>query len=112
AAAIALGLAVGAAPALAGAHPKKVFVVCKHGCRYRTVHAALDAVKKGHNSVIKIRPGTYREGVTLNGHRYDGLSFVGANKNPRKQILEGKHAKLNGTDQQAQNAIDATNVDR
>jgi hypothetical protein len=114
AAAIALSVAVGAPSALAGsdAHAKrhKVFVVCKHGCPYRSIHAALDAVNKGSNSVIKIRPGTYKEGVTLVGHRYDGISFVGANQNPRKAVLEGKNAKLNGTNEQAQNAIDATNV--
>ncbi|HEY7152215.1 MAG TPA: hypothetical protein VH391_11090, partial [Solirubrobacterales bacterium] len=115
AAAIALSLALGAAPALAGsgAHAKrhKVFVVCKHGCPYRSIHAALDAVKKGNRSVIKIRPGVYKEGVAFSGHRYDGLSFVGSNKNPRRAVLDGTHAKLNGDrHEQAQNGIDATNV--
>jgi hypothetical protein len=116
AAAIAVSVAVGAAPAMgSGAHAKrqKVFVVCKHGCKYRTLHAAVNAVNKGSNSVIKIRPGTYNEGVTLVGHRYDGLSFVGTSQNPRKAVLEGRGAKLNGDSHEvAQNAIDATNVDR
>jgi hypothetical protein len=117
AAAITLSLAVGAVPALAGsgAHAKrqKVFVVCKHGCPYRSIHAALDAVKRGNNSVIKIRPGTYKEGVAFSGHRYDGISFVGSSRNPRKTVLDGTHAKLNGDrHEQAQNGIDATNVNR
>ena len=114
--AIALTMAVGAAPAMAGssghANKHKVFVVCKHGCKYRTIFAAVDAVKKGEGSVIKIRPGTYHEGVSLIGHRYDGIAFVGASKNPRKQVLEGRNAKLNGDGhEQAQNGINTTNVD-
>ena len=39
--AIALTMAVGAAPAMAGsnghASKHKVFVVCKHGCKYRSI---------------------------------------------------------------------------
>jgi hypothetical protein len=113
AAVIAVSLAVGVPAAIgSGGHHKaqKIFVVCKHGCKYRSVHAAVKAVDKGSNSVIKIRPGTYKEGITLVGHRYDGLSFVGASGNPRNTILEGNGAKLNGTNDVAQNGIDATNV--
>lgn len=114
AAAIAVSLAVGAPVAMAGSHAhgkaQKVFVVCKHGCKYGSIHAAVRAVDKGSNSVIKIRPGTYKEGITLVGHRYDGLSFVGSSGNPRNTILEGNGAKLNGTNDVAQNGIDATNV--
>ena len=111
--AIAVSLAVGVPAAIgSGGHHKaqKVFVVCKHGCKYRSIHAAVNAVNKGSNSVIKIRPGTYKEGITLVGHRYDGLSFVGSSGNPRNTILEGDGAKLNGTNDVAQNGIDATNV--
>src|SRR5262245_20904106 len=79
---IAVSLAVGVPAAIAGSghHGKaqKVYVVCKHGCKYGSVHAAVKAVTDGSNSVIKIRPGTYKEGVTLVGHKYDGLSFVGS----------------------------------
>ena len=89
---------------------QKVYPVCAHGCKYRTISAAVKAVKDGSNSVIKIRPGTYKEGVTLVGHKYDGLSFVGSSGNPRNTILEGDNAKLNGTNEIAQNGIDATNV--
>jgi hypothetical protein len=115
--AVALTMAVAAAPAMAGSSPHanktKVFVVCKHGCKYRSIFAAVDAVNKGDGSVIKIRPGTYHEGVSLIGHRYDGISFVGANDNPRKQVLDGRNAKLNGDGTEtAQNGIVTTNVDR
>ena len=72
----------------------------------------MDAVNKGEGSVIKIRPGTYNEGVSLIGHRYDGIASSGASKNPRKQVLDGRNAKLNGDGlEPAQNGIDATNVD-
>jgi hypothetical protein len=111
---IAVSLAVGVPAAMAGSHghgkAQKIYPVCKHGCKYRTVSAAVKAVKDGTGSVIKIRPGIYKEGVTLIGHKYDGLTFLGSSGNPRNTILEGDHAKLNGTNEIAQNGIDATNV--
>jgi len=111
---IAIALAAGAPAAVAGSggHGKaqKVFVVCKHGCKYATIHGAVKAVTDGTDSVIKVRPGVYHEGVTLVGHKYDGLSFVGASGDPHDAVFDGRQAKLNGTNQVAQNGIDATNV--
>jgi hypothetical protein len=109
--AAAIGVSLTVAALASAAHgAEKVYVVCKHGCKYGSVHAAVKAVGKGKDSVIKIRPGIYKEGITLVGHRYDGLSFVGASGNPRNTVLEGKNARLNGTNEVAQNGIDATNV--
>ena len=91
---IAVSLAVGV-PAAIG-KDQKVYPVCAHGCKYRTISAAVKAVKDGSNSVIKIRPGTYKEGVTLVGHKYDGLTFVGSSRQSPQHDPRGQNAKLNG----------------
>jgi hypothetical protein len=108
-AAMALGGAVFAAPAMA---KKDVLTVCKHGCKYRTIQSAVNAVAKGSKSVVNIKPGRYHEGVQVFGHRYDGLLIKGAAKNPRKVILNGKNAHIRGNGGElAQNGIDGRNVD-
>jgi hypothetical protein len=100
-----LGGAVFAAPAMA---KRDVFKVCKHGCKYDSVQKAVDKVKKGKDSMVKVKPGTYHEGVIFSGHKYDKLIITGA-KSAKKTILDGKNARIQG--QPAQNGIDAVNVD-
>jgi hypothetical protein len=94
--------------ASASAKGRDVFKVCKHGCKYDSVQKAVDKVKKGKDSMIKIKPGTYHEGVLFRGHKYDKLIITGTTS-PKKTILDGKNARIQG--QPAQNGIDATNVD-
>jgi hypothetical protein len=106
AALLALVGAVCAAPA--SAKGRDVFKVCKHGCKYDSIQKAVDKVKKGKDSMIKVKPGTYHEGVIFRGHKYDKLIITGT-KSPKKTILNGKNARIQG--QPAQNGIDATNVD-
>ena len=103
-------LVVGSAifSASASAKGRDVFKVCKHGCKYSSVQKAIDNVKKGKKSIVKIMPGTYHEGVILGGHKYDKLIITGT-KSPKKTVLNGKNARIQG--QPAQNAIDAVNVD-
>jgi hypothetical protein len=108
AALLTLGGAVFAAPAMAKG--KDVFTVCKHGCKYRTIQSAVDHVKKGRHSVVRVKPGKYHEGVQVYGHKYDGLLIKGTAKSPRKAVLDGHHARIQG--QPAQNGIDGLNVDR
>ncbi len=96
-------------PSQATAKGKKPLVVCKHGCKYKTIQDAVDKVKK-KNSVINVLPGKYVEGVIVSGHKYDGLTIQGMVEkkkgkggkkgkvtykaaNPEKVILEGKNAK-------------------
>jgi hypothetical protein len=107
AAALALFGVVFAAPAMAKG--KHVFTVCKHGCRYHSIQSAVNKVDKGRNSVIRVKPGKYHEGVQVFGHKYDGLTIKGAAKNPRKTVLDGHKARIQG--QPAQNGIDGLNVD-
>jgi hypothetical protein len=106
----ALGIIVTAGTAEA----KTKLEVCKHGCKYRTVQSAVNNVKKASKTVIDIGHGTYKEGVRVVGHKFDGLKFVGDPNNPKKVVMNGKNAKVHipgsGT-QLAQNAIEGVNVD-
>jgi hypothetical protein len=108
-----LALAMLAVPAQAMAGKgkgKKPLIVCKHGCKYKTVQSAADKVKKGGS--IYVLPGKYVEGVQLEGHGKDDVTIQGMvekkkkNKktgkvtitykkaDPKKVILEGKNAKI------------------
>jgi hypothetical protein len=105
-----LGGAVFAASA--SAKGRDVFKVCKHGCAYSSIQKAVDQVKKGKDSMVKIKPGTYHEGVQVYGHKYDSLIITGTADNPRKVVLDGRNAHIQGKRAEvAQNGIDGRNVD-
>jgi hypothetical protein len=106
-AAVAL-LATAIMPAVASAKPTapKAFVVCKHGCRYTTIQSAVNASGKG--ATIQIKPGTYSEGVLVQGHQHNGLTIEGIGKTPSAVYLNGTHARVQGNP--AQNAIEGDNV--
>src|SRR3954454_12105814 len=100
--------------AATSAEAKTTLEVCQHGCKYRTVQSAVNAVKKGAGTTITVDPGPYKEGVRVVGHKYDGLKFVGKPSAPQKVVLNGKHAKVHVPGQgpqPAQNAIEGLNVD-
>lgn len=98
----------------------KVFLVCKHGCKFRTIQRGVDAAgsfkdkpkNRKTQAIVKVKPGKYVEGVVLDGSlkrkEFNGLKIVGLKGNPRKQILEGKNAK--GELGPAQNGIEAVDV--
>jgi hypothetical protein len=112
-------LATAIAPAIAAAkppaktphktkssHKANVFVVCKHGCRYTTIQGAVNA--SGRNATIEIKPGTYSEGVVVQGHRHDGLTIEGLGKAPSDVYLNGTNARVQGNP--AQNAVEGDGV--
>ncbi len=66
-------------------------IVCKHGCKYRTIQSAVN--KSGKNATIKVKPGRYVEGVLVEGHKHDGLQIIGTGKNAGAVVLDGKNAK-------------------
>jgi hypothetical protein len=104
----ALAAAILMAPAAADAKKKSVDV-CKHGCDYRTIQDAVDHT--GKNAVINVEPGTYREGVLVEGSKHDGITIQGTDKNPKKTVLNGDRAK--GPDgQPAQDGIGFQGVDK
>jgi parallel beta-helix repeat protein len=112
-----------AAPALAkgGKQQSKVFEVCKHGCKYRTIQKAVNAAgsfkfRKANAKtkvIVAVKPGKYVEGVVVDGtarkKSFDDLTIEGTKKNRKKTILEGKNAK--GELGAAQNGIEAVDVD-
>lgn len=123
-----LALAALAAPALAAKgggkskQPKtKVFEVCKHGCKYRTIQKGVDAAgsfkakraNAGVRAIVAVKPGKYVEGVVLDGtlkrKDFDGLTIEGTKKSRKKMVLEGKNAK--GELGAAQNGIEGIDVD-
>jgi len=96
-------IAVGTATA---AKKSKTFEVCEFGCKYKSIQKAVDKSKK--NATILIEPGKYKEGVIVEGHKHDGLTIKGTNKNAKKTVLDGKNAKT--PDGPAQNAIQFIDV--
>ncbi len=61
-----VAVACGVAPALAMAHKKsshKTLTVCKHGCVYTRIQAAVNA--SGRGATIRVKPGKYVEGVIV-----------------------------------------------
>ena len=94
-----LAVAMLAVPASAiagkgGKNKNKALVVCKHGCKYRTIQKAVNKAGKTDkkNDVIKVKPGKYVEGVVASGKKFNGLTIKGTSKNASKVILEGKNA--------------------
>src|SRR4051812_38483472 len=94
--------------ASASAEGRGVVKGCGDGCKYSSIQKAVDKVKKGKDAIVKVKPGTYHEGVILSGHKYDKLIITGT-KSAKKTKLNGKNARIQG--QPAQNGIDAVNVD-
>ncbi|HTR75142.1 MAG TPA: hypothetical protein VMH33_07765 [Solirubrobacterales bacterium] len=98
-----LGLALsGPAAAARPAKKARVFTVCHHGCPYPAIQKGVDAAARyahRHGGVavtVAIRPGTYAEGVVLDGgesgRRYGGMTIEGTSRDRKKTILEGRGA--------------------
>lgn len=80
------------APAQAAAKKGgKALVVCRRGCEFKSIQKAVDRAKKG--GTVRVQPGTYVEGVTVKGHKKDGLKLIGTGKSAKKVVLQGKGAK-------------------
>ena len=96
-----------AAIALVGttAAQAKTFTACKSGCKYKTIQKAVDASGKG--DTVAVKPGTYKEGVIVTGHKHDKLTIKGSPSDPKKTrlIQSGLHGAP------AQNAIAVAGAD-
>jgi hypothetical protein len=84
---------------------KKTLKVCKKGCDYKTINAAVKDAKAGWT--VKVGNGTYREGVQITGAKKRYLKLIGNRKNPSKVLLQGKGLK--GI--QAQNGVQVNGAD-
>jgi hypothetical protein len=72
----------------------KTRTVCKKGCKFKTIQAAVNKSKKG--DTVRIKKGTYREAVKVNGPKKSYLKLIGDTKKPAKVVLEGGDKKTNG----------------
>ena len=103
---LALVAALVAVPASAMAKPKnKTVEVCKHGCDYRNDPGRRRPHRRRTRRSTS-SPGTYKEGVVAQGHKYDGLTIQGTKSNAKKVVLQGKNAK-DPDGQPANNGIEA-----
>ncbi len=83
----------------------RTLTVCKKGCKYKRIQKAINAASGKDR--IKVKKGTYHEGVQINGKRYDGLKLVGDPKHPNRVILNGKGVRKGAN----QNAVIINNAD-
>jgi parallel beta-helix repeat protein len=96
----AIAAVVAAVPAQA-----KTLQACKKGCAYKTIEDAVDASGKG--DTVRVKPGTYNEGVLVIGHKHDKLKLQGSPSSPKKTKLIQRG--LHGTP--AQNAVAVSRAD-
>jgi hypothetical protein len=71
--------------------PFHTLTVCKKGCKYRTIQSAVDKAKAG--DTVKVKSGTYREGVSIIGSKKRYLKLVGNPKAPSKVIIDSARGK-------------------
>jgi parallel beta-helix repeat protein len=88
--------------------PFKTHTVCKGKgkCDFTTIQKAVDKAKAG--DTIRVRNGTYREAVRVNGSKKRYLKLVGNPKSPAKVLLKAKGNMQNGI---AVNDADGVTVD-
>ncbi len=72
----------------------KTRTVCKQGCRFKTIQKAVNRSKAG--DTVRVKPGRYREAVTISGRGKRYLKLVGTPRKPGRVILEGSGRKRNG----------------
>jgi len=90
-------LALVAGLVLAGpavAKKSDTLTVCKQGCKYKKIQQAVD--DSGKNDTIKVKPGTYKEAVLIEGKKHNGLTIKGTKKNAGKVVLSGRESFNNG----------------
>jgi len=74
--------------------PFKTRTVCKKGCGFKTIQAAVDKAKAGDK--VLVRKGVYKEAVVVNGKAKRYLRIVGDPAKPGRVVLEGSGKKQNG----------------
>lgn len=74
--------------------PFRTLTVAKRGAQYKTIQSAVNAAKPGDR--IKVRAGTYRESVKVNGAKKRFIKIIGDVENPQRVVLEGSGQRQNG----------------
>jgi hypothetical protein len=71
--------------------PFHTLQVCKDGCRYKTIQAAVNKARPG--DTVKVRSGVYRETVTIAGASKRYIKLVGNPNDPSKVVIDGSRGK-------------------
>jgi hypothetical protein len=76
--------------------PFETHTVCrkKGRCDFRTIQRAVNAA--GPGDTIRVRPGVYREAVTISGRKKRYLKLVGSPRRPGRVVLDGRNRRQNG----------------
>ena len=74
--------------------PFKKHTVCKKGCDFKSIQAAVNKAKPG--DTVKVRNGVYREAVRISGAKKNYLKLVGNPKAPKKVLLRARGSMQNG----------------
>jgi hypothetical protein len=74
--------------------PFKTHTVCKKGCDFKKIQAAVDKAKPG--DTVKVRNGVYREAVKISGAKKKYLKLIGNKSDPAKVLLRARGAMQNG----------------
>jgi len=74
--------------------PHKTYTVCKKGCGFKSIQKAVDKARAG--DTIRVKHGTYREAVRINGSGKRYLKLVGDPKHPEKVLLKARGKMQNG----------------
>jgi hypothetical protein len=76
--------------------PFETHTVCKQRgrCDFRTIQRAVNAA--GAGDTVRVRPGTYREAVRIDGRRKRFLKLVGNPRRPGRVVLDGRGRMQNG----------------
>ena len=72
----------------------KTYRVCKQGCRFSRIQAAVDKAKAG--DTVKVKNGTYREAVRVRGAGKSYIRLIGNPRAPQKVVLKGGGGRQNG----------------
>lgn len=84
----ATALASSTAPTTRPAGTPTTREVCRKGCAYRTISAAVRAARAGDR--IRVRPGVYRERVVIRGAARRFLMITGDPARPGRVVVEGR----------------------
>jgi len=68
--------------------PHKTYTVCKSRCDFKTIQKAVNKARAG--DTIRVKNGTYREAVKLNGSGKRYIKLVGNPKHPEKVLLKAR----------------------
>src|SRR3954464_6016107 len=74
--------------------PHKTYTVCKSGCDFKAIQKAVDKARAG--DTVRVKNGTYREAVKINGSKKRYLRLIGNPRHPEKVLLKARGSMQNG----------------